>query len=152
MKTLKISSFIILTVLLNCTVEDIGKTFETVVVNTWQWQEGNEFYFTPPEWIKGVWYMDDNNKLEFENKDVIFWAYDSYSWTPISMNRQLNEMTYGTYKSKLIEEIATDSSYSFTIGVYGDSSTNYLFQKISLDSMLHTRSSYNRIWKYGRRD
>ena len=150
MKALKISSLIILTVLLNCTVEDMGGTFERVVVNP---QQGNGFYFAPPEWIKGVWYHNDNSKVEFTNNDVIFWAYDSYNWTPISMNGQLNMIRFGDYQNKLTEEISTDSSYLFTIGDrYGNNLTNYLFQKTSLDSILHTRPGLNNTWKYGRRD
>ena len=153
MKALKISSLIILTVLLNCTVEDMGETFGDMVEiyeDVADIHYDNQTYFTPPEWIKGFWYSNDyGNKVEFSDSDLIFHYYSTSS----SMNKRLNEIAFGTYTRKLVEEIATDSSYFFTIRNNNDGNLyEYSFQKTSFDSILHTRPPYKHTWIYGRRD
>ena len=153
MRALKILSLGILTILFNCTIEEMGETFEDMV-ETYEdvadTHYDNQSYFTPPEWIKGVWYNNYlANKVEFSDNDVIISNYSHST----SMNQSLNEIAFGTYTRELFEEIATDSSYFFTIRNSNDGNLyEYMFQKTSFDSILHTRPPYKHIWKYGRRD
>ena len=153
MKTLKILLIGISTVLLSCGPSElnygndkISETLEDFIddindaLNDSQSYD-NKTYFTPPEWIIGDWY-DENDTffwLRFTESNV----YSNWLTIKQSKNKVLNYMENGKKKYSLDEETATDSTYYFRIINNFDHNDfdNYLFQKVSNDSLIYTFST-----------
>jgi len=149
MKTLKILSLGIFTVLISCgpseynggnnILNDWGEDFIDGIIITDNLD--NKKYFNPPEWIMGTWYYENHDGelgVHFSESDVI----DLFYGIPASHNTILNIMINGKKKYSLNEEVTTDSTYFFSIlkNIDPNYIDNYLFKKISNDSIIEIRS------------
>lgn len=158
MKALRILSLGIFTILLTCTVE--GNPFDSGATYDWKARDphyGNDTFFTPPEWIKGVWYADSTNAIKFTNTDIINYHWDKIKgWVGSSKNRQLNFIEWGEHKYSFLEETITDTTYYFSYEkkIWGSNPVyNTLYQKIPNDSLICRRSGEtNWTTKYGKRN
>jgi len=155
MKTLKILFLGISLVLISCTggeyfdgndvitksVEDLFDSFDDVFDDSQYYD--NKTYFNPPEWIIGTWYYENDAYLglRFTDSNV----YEFWFTITTSKNKVLNYIENGEKKYSLYEETATDSTYYFRITNNFDSNyfKDYVYQKVSNDSLIHTYSDHN---------
>ncbi|WP_370476561.1 hypothetical protein [Tamlana flava] len=159
MKALKILFITFSVAIFSCTGGDIFEGDDIINAFVWDLADvhyDNKTYFSPPEWIRGIWYSNDDYwyAVQFTQNDVI----NYYSKGGSSTNKILNSISWGDYDKLLLEEIATDTTYYYSIRHEKDRINgskpvyNTLYQKISNDSILYTLSGANSgTRKYGKR-
>ena len=155
MRTLKILFLAICSVLISCTDDII-----TEAINETAFEQENEIYLFPPDWIIGNWYSEIDSvgtkrAILFKENDVIETTlYSSGYKITESLNSRLNEIFWSTHNYLLLEETKTDSTYFISMRKGYTDTYNRLYEKMPSDSLIRIFSSeeQNYILKFGRRD